>query len=128
MFLSSITLLVSLVVKILFCRYQCIENELLYPLQRATHNIAPYKSKGLERATELSVCWDSDQSLRSTKNNNEGSCARWDLAVNGIGTKIITPLFDLPPSISFCFPLQVLIKKHTSNTFFSLAIFFNFKI
>ncbi|KAJ0981803.1 hypothetical protein J5N97_010058 [Dioscorea zingiberensis] len=62
--------------------YQCIENELLYPLQRATHNIAPYKSKGLERATELSVCWDSDQSLRSMKNNNEGSCARWDLTVN----------------------------------------------
>ncbi|THU50910.1 hypothetical protein C4D60_Mb06t25350 [Musa balbisiana] len=47
--------------------YQCIENDLLYPLQRATHNIAPYKSKGLERASELSVCWDSDQSLTSTK-------------------------------------------------------------
>ncbi|KAK8949030.1 putative E3 ubiquitin-protein ligase ARI2 [Platanthera zijinensis] len=46
--------------------YQCIENDLLYPLQRATHNIAPYKSKGPEKASELSVCWVSNQ-MRSTK-------------------------------------------------------------
>ncbi|KAH7664979.1 E3 ubiquitin ligase RBR family protein [Dioscorea alata] len=84
--MSHVINLSNVVDKLCKQMYQCIENELLYPLQRATHNIAPYKSKGLERATELSVCWDSDQSLRSTKINNEGSCARWDLAVNGIGT------------------------------------------
>lgn len=52
----------------LSCRYQCIENDLLYPLQRATHNIAPYKSKGPEKASELSACWVSNQT-RSAKNN-----------------------------------------------------------
>ncbi|KAK4429121.1 putative E3 ubiquitin-protein ligase ARI2 [Sesamum alatum] len=37
------------------CRklYDCIENELLGPLQQATHIIAPYSSKGVERASEL---------------------------------------------------------------------------
>ncbi|KAL0360744.1 UNVERIFIED_CONTAM: putative E3 ubiquitin-protein ligase ARI2 [Sesamum radiatum] len=33
--------------------YDCIENELLGPLQQATHTIAPYRSKGVERASEL---------------------------------------------------------------------------
>ncbi|KAK4390635.1 putative E3 ubiquitin-protein ligase ARI2 [Sesamum angolense] len=33
--------------------YDCIENELLGPLQQATHIIAPYRSKGVERASEL---------------------------------------------------------------------------
>ncbi|KAG8096937.1 hypothetical protein GUJ93_ZPchr0013g36696 [Zizania palustris] len=40
--------------------YQCIENDLLYPL-RTPHNIAPYKSKGLDRASELHVGWDSSE-------------------------------------------------------------------
>lgn len=47
--------------------YECIENDLLGSLQLAIHNIAPYKSKGVERASELSVSWDSDQSSRSMK-------------------------------------------------------------
>ncbi|EMS64542.1 putative E3 ubiquitin-protein ligase ARI2 [Triticum urartu] len=47
--------------------YQCIENDLLYPL-RTPHNIAPYKSKGLDRASELHICLDSaEQSSPSTK-------------------------------------------------------------
>lgn len=47
--------------------YQCIENDLLYPL-RTPHNIAPYKSKGLDRASELNVCWDSsEQGLQPIK-------------------------------------------------------------
>lgn len=72
---------------IILCRYQCIENDLLYPLQRATHNIAPYKSKGLERASELSICWDSDQSL-SVKTNPEGSYTQRNSTANGSGTYI----------------------------------------
>jgi len=54
--------------------YQCIENDLLYPL-RTPHNIAPYKSKGLDRASELNISWDSaEQSSQSTKRSqNEAS-------------------------------------------------------
>ncbi|KAI4295569.1 hypothetical protein L6164_035603 [Bauhinia variegata] len=37
--------------------YECIENDLLGCLQLGTHSIAPYKSKGIERASELQVCW-----------------------------------------------------------------------
>uniref|UniRef100_A0A7N0T1H0 RBR-type E3 ubiquitin transferase n=1 Tax=Kalanchoe fedtschenkoi TaxID=63787 RepID=A0A7N0T1H0_KALFE len=33
--------------------YECIENDLLGCLQGGTHNIAPYSSKGIERAAEL---------------------------------------------------------------------------
>ncbi|KAL5715101.1 RBR-type E3 ubiquitin transferase [Ranunculus cassubicifolius] len=44
--------------------YECIENDLLGCLQLATHNIAPYKSKGIERASEVPSC--------STKANNSG--------------------------------------------------------
>ncbi|GJR95531.1 probable E3 ubiquitin-protein ligase ARI2 [Tanacetum coccineum] len=35
--------------------YECIETELLGSLQFSTHNIAPYHSKGIEKATELPV-------------------------------------------------------------------------
>ncbi|GFQ04213.1 probable E3 ubiquitin-protein ligase ari2 [Phtheirospermum japonicum] len=37
------------------CRklYDCIENELLGPLEQATHIIAPYRSKGVNKASEL---------------------------------------------------------------------------
>ncbi|KAJ6799768.1 putative E3 ubiquitin-protein ligase ARI2 [Iris pallida] len=68
--------------------YQCIENDLLYPLQRATHNIAPYKSKGLEKALEVSSCWDSDQSVRRMKTVNEDSSAQWDSTANGSGVSV----------------------------------------
>ncbi|XP_021896701.1 probable E3 ubiquitin-protein ligase ARI2 [Carica papaya] len=39
--------------------YECIENDLLGSLQLGTHNIAPYKSKGIERASELLVGWST---------------------------------------------------------------------
>ncbi|XP_021300284.1 probable E3 ubiquitin-protein ligase ARI2 isoform X2 [Herrania umbratica] len=42
--------------------YECIENDLLGSLQCNTHNIAPYKSKGIEKASELAVCWHSKAS------------------------------------------------------------------
>jgi len=40
------------------CRkmYECIEKDLLGSLQFGIHNIAPYHSKGIEKATKLSVC------------------------------------------------------------------------
>ncbi|XP_062092773.1 probable E3 ubiquitin-protein ligase ARI1 isoform X1 [Humulus lupulus] len=45
--------------------YECIENDLLGPLQLGIHNIAPYRSKGIEKASELSVCWgnNSDKAM-----------------------------------------------------------------
>jgi ariadne-1 len=44
---------------------------LLYPL-RTPHNIAPYKSKGLDRASELDISWDSaEQSSQSTKRSQD---------------------------------------------------------
>ncbi|KAL6867566.1 hypothetical protein ACP4OV_015590 [Aristida adscensionis] len=46
--------------------YQCIENDLLYPL-RTPHNIAPYKSKGLDRASELHISWDSAEQSSQSK-------------------------------------------------------------
>lgn len=48
------------------CRYECIENDLLGSINLGTiHSIAPYRSKGIERASELQVCW-------SNKANNTG--------------------------------------------------------
>uniref|UniRef100_A0A7N0T0Z0 RBR-type E3 ubiquitin transferase n=1 Tax=Kalanchoe fedtschenkoi TaxID=63787 RepID=A0A7N0T0Z0_KALFE len=37
------------------CRkmYECVENDLLGPLQSGAHSIAPYRSRGVERASEL---------------------------------------------------------------------------
>lgn len=34
-------------------RYECIDNDLLGPLRRQIHIIAPYRSKGVEKAEEL---------------------------------------------------------------------------
>lgn len=42
--------------------YECIENDLLGSLQYGNHNIAPYKSKGIEKASELTACWKANNS------------------------------------------------------------------
>ncbi|XP_022725118.1 probable E3 ubiquitin-protein ligase ARI2 [Durio zibethinus] len=47
--------------------YECIENDLLGSLQCNTHNIAPYKSKGIEKASELAVCWNNKASSATDK-------------------------------------------------------------
>ncbi|OVA18625.1 zinc finger protein [Macleaya cordata] len=57
--------------------YECIENDLLGSLQLATHNIAPYKSKGVERASELPVlrtnCSDSYLQSSSSRSASGGT-------------------------------------------------------
>ncbi|XP_020095693.1 probable E3 ubiquitin-protein ligase ARI2 isoform X3 [Ananas comosus] len=68
--------------------YQCIENDLLYPL-RTTHNIAPYKSKGLEKPSEVSICWDSCQSSRSTRTCQEDRCPTSESTANGVAEKTV---------------------------------------
>nr|GME00634.1 probable E3 ubiquitin-protein ligase ARI2 isoform X1 [Ipomoea batatas] len=47
--------------------YDCIENELLASLLFCNHNIAPYQSKGIERATELTYG-------RGTNATNKNEC------------------------------------------------------
>ncbi|KAA8545932.1 hypothetical protein F0562_020617 [Nyssa sinensis] len=56
--------------------YECIENDLLGSLQFGIHSIAPYQSKGIERAAELPVCW-------STKANKTEKCPTPDYHTNG---------------------------------------------
>ncbi|KAJ4836069.1 carbonyl reductase (NADPH-dependent) ari1 [Turnera subulata] len=52
-----------------FCQkmYDYIDSDLLGPLQLGIHNIAPYRSKGVERASDLVSCW-------STKANATNDC------------------------------------------------------
>ncbi|KAL7236716.1 hypothetical protein ACSBR1_019924 [Camellia fascicularis] len=57
--------------------YECIENDLLGSLQFGIHSIAPYQSKGIEKATELSVCWNP-------KVTNTEKCPTRDYHTNGI--------------------------------------------
>ncbi|KAK8613761.1 hypothetical protein V6N13_101517 [Hibiscus sabdariffa] len=57
--------------------YECIENDLLGSLQRNTHNIAPYKSKGIEKASELAVCRNSKASTTT------GKCLPSDCGTSG---------------------------------------------
>lgn len=58
------------------CRYECIENDLLGALQFGIHNIAPYQSKGIEKATELTVC-------RSAKASTTDKYPKPDDQING---------------------------------------------
>ncbi|GMJ12626.1 ARABIDOPSIS ARIADNE 2, ARIADNE 2 [Hibiscus trionum] len=47
--------------------YECIENELLGSLQCTSHNIAPYMSKGIEKASKLDICLNSETSTFTDK-------------------------------------------------------------
>ncbi|XP_010514481.1 PREDICTED: probable E3 ubiquitin-protein ligase ARI3 [Camelina sativa] len=50
----------SLVDKLCKQMYECIENELLDPIQFGVHNVAPYRSKGIEQATAFCPDKSSD--------------------------------------------------------------------
>lgn len=63
--------------------YECIETDLLGALQFSSHNIAPYQSKGIERATELN-------GGRSTKANNNITCQNHD-QTNGGSIELVQP-------------------------------------
>ncbi|XP_073122931.1 probable E3 ubiquitin-protein ligase ARI2 isoform X4 [Henckelia pumila] len=57
--------------------YECIENDLLGSLQFTIHTIAPYLSKGIEKAEELSVEWSTqapynDKCQKTADEFNEG--------------------------------------------------------
>ncbi|KAE8008459.1 hypothetical protein FH972_004970 [Carpinus fangiana] len=53
--------------------YDCIENDLLASLQFGSHNIAPYKSKGIERASELTTSWKANNSDKYLPSDCSGS-------------------------------------------------------
>ncbi|KAL2477196.1 putative E3 ubiquitin-protein ligase [Forsythia ovata] len=55
---------------------ECIENDLLGSLQFTIQNIAPYQSKGIERATELAIGW-------STQTGSINKCQKADGQANG---------------------------------------------
>lgn len=82
-------------VNLLTFRYECIENDLLGSLERAIHNIAPYKSKGVERATELSVSQDSDESLMGMKTCNVDSYLQCDATANERASMYISQYMPL---------------------------------
>lgn len=52
--------------------YECIENDLLGSLQFSIHNIAPYQSKGIEKAAELTVGWSSKNCPQSDELTGSG--------------------------------------------------------
>lgn len=82
--------------------YQCIENDLLYPL-RTPHNIAPYKSKGLDRASELHICLDSaEQSSQSMKHSQDEHKSQPSLSSNESGSSVTgkRPILQLHGSSS----------------------------
>ncbi|KAL3814166.1 hypothetical protein ACJIZ3_015434 [Penstemon smallii] len=56
--------------------YECIENDLLGSLEFTIHIIAPYQSKGIEKAEELSVGWSAqannkNRSQKAADQSNE---------------------------------------------------------
>ncbi|PIN12373.1 putative E3 ubiquitin ligase [Handroanthus impetiginosus] len=55
--------------------YECIENDLLGSLQYTSHNIAPYRSNGIEKAEELSVGWSTQA--------NSNKCSKADVQSTG---------------------------------------------
>jgi len=46
-----------------FCRYECIENDLLGSLQLGIHNITPYRSNGIERASDFYSSQNSKEAV-----------------------------------------------------------------
>ncbi|MCD7451582.1 putative E3 ubiquitin-protein ligase ari2 [Datura stramonium] len=64
--------------------YECIETDLLGALQFSSHNIAPYQSKGIERATELN-------GGRSTKANTNITCQKVHDQTNGGSIELVQP-------------------------------------
>ncbi|XVE67413.1 hypothetical protein DITRI_Ditri08aG0158700 [Diplodiscus trichospermus] len=92
--------------------YECIENDLLGSLQRNTHNIAPYKSKGIEKASELAVC-------RNSKSSTTDKCLPSDCGTSG---KRDRPVSFESPDDSGC-PSQKKPKKESyGGGFFDLNL------
>lgn len=59
--------------------YECIENDLLGSLQLGIHNIAPYKSKGVEKASEIFPCNKASITDKYVPSNNGSNGATSEL-------------------------------------------------
>ncbi|XP_074345303.1 putative E3 ubiquitin-protein ligase ARI2 isoform X2 [Apium graveolens] len=64
--------------------YECIENDLLGSLLFGIHNIASYHSKGIEKATELTVC-------HTSKASNAGAAIKPEDDINGCTAESYQP-------------------------------------
>ncbi|XP_048430268.1 probable E3 ubiquitin-protein ligase ARI2 isoform X1 [Pyrus x bretschneideri] len=64
--------------------YDCIETDLLGSLQLGIHNIAPYKSKGIEKASELPASWVNNA-------NNAGKGPALHCGTSGGSTELEQP-------------------------------------
>ncbi|KAD6454205.1 hypothetical protein E3N88_08911 [Mikania micrantha] len=78
--------------------YEYIEMDLLGSLQYGIHNIAPYHSKGVEKATELSISW-------AAKSCNDDMCQNLEDSTNCIerltrqSRQQIVTLFSQPSTL-----------------------------
>eukprot|EP01018_Ginkgo_biloba_P032064 Gb_09093 [translate_table: standard] len=72
--------------------YDCIENDLLGSLQLATHHIAPYNSKGVERASELTEFRESQPCSTSPKTSVDADVPpeACDSGSTGIGAEVMS--------------------------------------
>ncbi|CAN1173047.1 Probable E3 ubiquitin-protein ligase ARI2 [Linum perenne] len=87
--------------------YRCIENDLLGSLQLATHDIAPYKSNGIEKASELSSC---------TKAGDASNCLPSDAIPIGGMTKRDKPSGSGTSNVNEC-SLRKRVRKEVGGIF-----------
>ncbi|KAK2665248.1 hypothetical protein Ddye_003822 [Dipteronia dyeriana] len=95
--------------------YDCIENDLLGCLQLGTHNIAPYKSKGIERASELSACW-------SNKSNTTDKYQPLECGTSGGTSENERPSGSGSSDDSGCFSRKRAKKDGFGPSFFDLNL------
>ncbi|KAG5625033.1 hypothetical protein H5410_010251 [Solanum commersonii] len=93
--------------------YECIETDLLGALQFSSHNIAPYQSKGIERATELN-------GGRNTKANNI-TCQKAHDQTNGGSIELVHPSGCGTSDESGC-SSRKRTRKDSGGSFFDLNL------
>ncbi|XP_073292687.1 probable E3 ubiquitin-protein ligase ARI2 isoform X1 [Primulina huaijiensis] len=95
--------------------YECIENDLLGSLEFTSHTIAPYQSKGIEKAEELSVGW-------STQAPYNDKCQKADDEFSGdvinISQASVSGISDESPQLSRKRPRKV----SSTGSFFDLNL------
>ncbi|GAV67119.1 IBR domain-containing protein [Cephalotus follicularis] len=95
--------------------YECIENDLLGSLQLGTHNIAPYKSKGIERASEFPACWN-------TKANTNDKYLPSDCGTSGGTSELDRPLRSGSSDDSGCSSRKRARKEGFGGALFDLNL------
>ncbi|POO03193.1 E3 ubiquitin ligase RBR family [Trema orientale] len=86
--------------------YECIENELLGTLQWSTRNIAPYKSKGVDKASELIVCTDMKLYHTEKDSSKDGMCIITHMPITCVLNLLYVRIYFL-----FFFPNIVFVEE-----------------